>query len=123
MFFRIYTVFYILLYLFITFDPKMIIHYGIWEITDMVFMATSLVGMAAYSFQFRIINRRFWEYFFFLFIIFEMLYMTWLQLPLLDKLKIKDHVGISNIINVLLMLPIGYTLFLLPRRWTDNGKE
>jgi hypothetical protein len=118
MFFRIYTVFYLLLYLFITFDPKIIIHFGAWEVVDIIVMLTSLAGMAAYSFRFRIINRTFWEYFFYLFIIFEMAYMTWLQLPLLEKLHLNEHVAASNLINAVMMLPIVYTLFRLQQRWT-----
>ncbi|MBN1576678.1 MAG: hypothetical protein JW913_09015 [Chitinispirillaceae bacterium] len=117
MLFRIYTVFYLLLYLFVTFDPKAIVHYGVWEAIDIVVMLVSLAGMAAYTFQFRIINRRFWEYFFYLFIIFEMVYMTWLQFPLLEKLHLNDHVAASNLINTVMLLPIVYALFRLQQRW------
>ncbi|MBN1308119.1 MAG: hypothetical protein JXA18_09395, partial [Chitinispirillaceae bacterium] len=60
----------------------------------------------------------FWEYFFYLFIIFEMVYMTWLQLPLLEKLHMNEHVAASNLINTAMMLPIVYMLFRLQQRWT-----
>ena len=123
MFFRIYTVFYFLLYLYVTFDPKMLIHYGAWEAVDIVVMLTSLAGMAAYSFRFRIISRKFWEYFFYLFIIFEMVYMTWLQLPLLEKLHMNEHIATGNFFNIIMMLPIVYTLFRLQQRWNETGNK
>ena len=80
-------------------------------------MLTSLLGAAAYAFQFRILIRQFWEYFFYVFIIFEMVYMTWLQVPLLEKLNLVEHVTASNFINAVMMLPITYSLFRLQQRW------
>jgi hypothetical protein len=117
MFFRIYTVFYILFYSYMTFNPKNVVHYGVWEWVDIVMMIISLCGMAAYTFHVRILIRKFWDYYVYLFIIFELVYMTWLQFPLFEKLGLTDYIAINNLINILMMLPIVYALFRLPQRW------
>jgi hypothetical protein len=115
--FRVYTAVYILLYLFITFSPEMLKLYGIWEMVDIVVMGTALTGMVASTFGIRILVKRFWEYFFYLFIIYEFLYMSWLQLPLLEKLHLTDQMAMSNMVNVFMMLPVGFSLFRLQQRW------
>ena len=117
MFFRIYTIFYLLLYLYITFSPIVLVHYGIWEWIDVIVMVTALTGMIAYAFQAKLLNRKFWEYYFYLFIIFELVYMTWLQVPLIEKLQLKKYMSINNLINAVMMLPIGVALFRLQQRW------
>lgn len=113
---RSYTTLYLLLYLYITFTPDMLRHYGLWEWADIVVMTVALAGMTAYAFRFRIFFKRFWEYYFYLFIIYELIYMTWLQLPLLEKLNLMDQVAISNAVNVFMMLPVGFALFRLQQR-------
>ena len=117
MFFRIYTIFYLLLYFYITFSPSVLVHYGIWEWVDVLFMVTALAGMIAYAFQTKLLNRKFWEYYFYLFIIFELVYMTWLQMPLIEKLQLKSYTSINNLINAVMMLPIAVALFRLQQRW------
>lgn len=115
--FRVYTAVYILLYLFVTFSPEMLKLYGIWEGVDILVMGTALTGMVASTFGIRILVKRFWEYFFYLFIIYEFLYMSWLQLPLLEKLHLTDQMAMSNLVNVFMMLPVGFSLFRLQQRW------
>ncbi len=127
--FRVYTAVYILLYLFVTFSPEMLKLYGIWEMVDIFVMGTALTGMVASTFGIRILEKRFWEYFFYLFIIYEFLYMSWLQLPLLEKLHLTDQMAMSNMVNVFMMLPVGFSLFRLQQRWdflfvkTDEKKN
>lgn len=117
MFFRIYTIFYFLLYLYISFNPGVLVHYGVWEWVDIGVMLTALSGMVAYAFQFRLLKRKFWEYYFYLFIIFELVYMTWLQVPLIEKMNLQKYAGINNVINAIMMLPIGMALYRLQQRW------
>ena len=117
MFFRIYTIFYLLLYLYITFSPEVLVHYGIWEWVDVAVMLTGLSGMTAYAFQFRLLMRKFWEYYFYLFIIFELVYMSWLQVPLIKKMELQQYSSVNNVINAIMMLPIGVALFRLQQRW------
>ena len=114
---RIYTVFYILLYFYTTFSPDMLELYGMWEWVDMAVMAVALTGMTAYAFGARILTRRFWEYYFYLFIIYEQIYMAWLQMPLLEKLHLSEQVLLSNTVNLLMMLPLAFALFRLQQRW------
>jgi hypothetical protein len=126
MLFRIYTVFYILLYLFLTFSPDMLKLYGIWEFVDMAVMFTALAGMVAYGFIIKLLAKKFWEYFFYLFIIYELVYMAWLQLPLLEKLDLLDRVAMSNLVNLLMMLPVAFALFRLQQQWEERfppGRE
>ena len=115
--FRAYTVLYILLYGYVTFAPEMLKLYGTWEMVDIVVMGTALTGMVASTFGIRILAKRFWEYFFYLFIIYEFLYMSWLQLPLLEKLHLTEQMATSNLVNVFMMLPVGFSLFRLQQRW------
>jgi hypothetical protein len=117
MFFKVYTGFYLLLYLYITFSPKVLIHYGVWEWVDVVVMLTALSGMVAYAFQLRLLSRKFWDYYLYFFIIFELVYMTWLQVPLIQKLELQNYAGINNVINAIMMLPIGFALFRLQQQW------
>ena len=115
--FRFYTIVYLLLYLYVTFTPEMLKHYGIWEWVDIAVMAVALAGMTAFAFAVRLLVKRFWEYFFYLFIIYELLYMTWLQLPLLEKLNLTDQITVSNAINLFMMLPLAFALHRLQQQW------
>jgi hypothetical protein len=115
--FRIYTVLYILFYLHVTFNPETMVHYGFWEMIDIIVSFVSLAGMAAYTFRFRLLSRLFWEYFFYVFIIFEMVYMTWLQLPLLEELQLSEYAAAGNLFNAFMLVPVVYALFMLQQRW------
>jgi hypothetical protein len=118
MFFKIYAITYILLYFYITFAPSNLRLCGMWEWFDIVFMLIGLAGMASFAFGFRFFIRKFWEYFFYLFTIFELAYMTWLQMPFLERLGCpKDQVLVTDIINVALLIPLCFALFQLPRQW------
>jgi len=122
---KIFSVYYALFYLVYTFYPSNITFNGRWEWVDMVFMVTALTGMLSYAFGFRILTRRFWDYFFYLFIIYELLYMTWLQRPLLEKLGKVGEEGLSNAVNIFLMGPLAFSVFRLQQRWniTNDSKK
>jgi|GEM_PF-6199828 len=120
---RVYTVFYLLLYLFVTFNPANMALYGVWEFVDIIIMITSIVGMAAYAFEFRVASHRFWEYFFYLYIIFEAVYMSWLQGPLLEKMEMAEHASQSNMINAVMMAPAVYALYRLRQSWSAPSPE
>ena len=117
MLFRIYTVFYILLYLSVTFSPKMLKLYGIWEFVDIAVMSVALTGMVAYTFVVKLLVKKFWEYFYYIFILYELVYMTWLQVPLLTKLNLVDQFAMSNLFNILMMVPVAFALYRLQQRW------
>jgi len=120
---RVYSVFYLLFYLVYTFSPKSIALNGMWEWVDVVFMLTALCGMLSYAFEFRVLNRRFWDYFFYLFIIYELSYMAWLQMPLLKKLDLADKAGLTNSVNILMMAPVAWALFSLVKRWNAPNRS
>lgn len=120
---RIYTVFYLLFYLVYTFSPKSIALNGTWEWVDIGFMLTALFGMFSYAFEFRVLQRRFWDYFFYLFVIYELVYMAWLEAPLLAKLDMSDKAAITNTVNILMMAPVAWALFKLPQRWNNPGRD
>ena len=117
MFIKIYTIFYILLYLIFTFSPEIIQHYGLWEWIDILVMSAALSGMVAYAFRIRILFCKFWEYYFYLFIIFELVYMTWLQLPLIRKLELEQFINANNALNAILLLPVGWAIYKLQQKW------
>lgn len=123
MFLKIYTVFYIAVYLVLVLNPAVIKHYGIWEAIDSAVMATALTGMVAYTFKVRVFIRKFWEYYLYVFVIFELVYMTWLQMPLLEKLGVRSEATINDLFNVCMMLPLAYALFRLQQRWDALFRE
>ncbi len=125
MIFRIYVIFYILLYGFLAFNPEIIAQYGVWEWIDTGVMIIALGGMASYAFRLKLLSRKFWEYYVYLFVIFELTYMTWLQYPYLEKIDLKQYISVNNLINVVLMIPIVWALFMLQRRWNElfDGTE
>jgi hypothetical protein len=115
---KIYTIAYVLLYLYITFTPSNLKLCGIWEWIDIVFMLFGIAGMVSLAFGFRFFIRKFWEYFFYLFTIYELAYMTWLQLPFLERLGCaKDQIVLTDVINVIFLIPLGLSLYQLQKHW------
>lgn len=123
MLFRVYTIAYMLFYLYLSFNEEMVSHYSIWEWIEIVMVVTAFSGMISYAFQTRLLTRRFWEYCQYVFIIFELVYMTWLQQPLLEKLELEQYATSSNLINVILFAPIIYALVQLTKKWDELFPE
>jgi hypothetical protein len=123
MFFRIYTIAYMLFYLYLSFNQEAVSRYGIWEWVEITVVVTAFAGMASYAFQTRLLTRRFWVYYRYIFIIFELVYMTWLQQPLLEKLEVEQYATSSNLINVILFAPVVYALVQLEKRWNKLFPE
>ena len=100
MFIRVSSIVYLLFYLYLAFSPEILPHYGIWEWIDVSVILTAITSMFAYSFRIKILNRQFWEYYFYLYIIFELVYMTWLQYPIVKKLNLESYVAANNFFNI-----------------------
>ena len=117
MFFRVYTISYFLFYCYFSFNTKFIPHYSILDWVEIVVVTIALIGMIAYAFQTKLLTRTFWGYYRFVFIIFELIYMTWLQQPLLEKLDLQSYAASNNIMNIILFIPVVYALIQLERKW------
>lgn len=117
MLFRVYTISYFLFYLYFSFNTKIIPHYSVLDWVEIAVVATALIGMISYAFQMKLLTRAFWGYYRFIFIIFELIYMTWLQQPLLEKLELQAYAASNNVMNIILFIPVIYALIQLERKW------
>lgn len=119
MIFRVYSIVYLLLYLYLTANSAYLTTSGVWEWIDIAIMVTAITGMMSYAFFFRVLFRKFWEYFFYIFIIYEFVYMSWLQIPFIMKMGLMEQRMLTNLINVGLMIPLAWSIHNLQKQWEN----
>ncbi len=116
LFWRIFSAFYLAFFLAIELNPQLIPLLGAWEWLDFGISLIAIFGLICYAFGLKILAKVFWRYFLVSFILFEVIYMLWLQQPFLERANVKEFGCLNSLLNILWQLPVVYAMFRLQQR-------
>lgn len=116
MFLRIYSIIYLLMYLMMYVNTSIYGFFGWAEWVEFGISMISVVGLLSYAFKIKILFRSFWTWFLYIFIIFELVYMPWLQEPLLEKADMVELGQLDSLLNAILEFPAAYAIYKLQQK-------
>jgi hypothetical protein len=119
MIYRIFSIFYLLFFIVVNFDPEALKMYGWQEWLCIGNSLIGLMGLVIYAFREKFLNKTFWQYYLFVYVIIDAAYIVWLGRPAAEKTGSKETEWLINALNIALDMPVVYALYQLQGKW--NG--
>ena len=119
MIYRIFSIVYLMFFIVVNFDPEALKIYGWQEWLCIVNSMAGLIGLIAYAFREKLLNKTFWQYFLFIYVIVDVVYMVWLGRPAAEKMGSKQTEWLINVLNIALDVPVVYALYRLQGKWNS----